>query len=1083
MIQNPCSMEKLPLSRYTWFLLGAIVIFFLPSCGPDLPQAVVSEYDSLPETVDFNYHIRPILADRCWSCHGPDANSREAGLRLDEEQYAFAALENGGHAFVHGSQGRSEALLRMISDDEEKLMPPPESNLELSPREIALIAKWIDQGAEWKKHWAFIQPERARVPEVRNPSWIQYNEIDHFIQRRLEEEELEPAAEAEKVRLLRRVTQDLTGLPPLVDDIDAFLSDESDEAYEQVVDRLLASDAHAERLTMEWLDLARYADSHGMHADGWRLMWPWRDWVISAFKENMPYDQFVTWQMAGDLIESPTRESRIATAFHRNHPMTAEGGVIDEEFRLEYVFDRANTVATAFLGLTMECSRCHDHKFDPISQEEYFQFSSFFNNVRELGMTGDDGNYGPMMILPEESEEEELKRIDSELTKLVSEWKSTRAGLSEIERFLEKVPEQPLVKVDFERRQRRPSSGNQRARTVFDGDSRVYAGADHQLVDGKNGQGIELTGDYDQVNIEIPPFRETDAFSAMAWIHSTKRRPNETQSLFSTAGNKNSFWRGWEFFLDSLNIPGVRIIHSLPHNVIHVSAKDSVSINQWQHLAMSYDGSMTGEGVKIFLNGKEMESQILIDDLTEDIQPVYDGNHKPWDRAVTIGRSGRLYTGEDGFFIGTIDEVRLFDTDLTATEVGVEAGILTLNGAHPEHREDLAKITARRSQEGLNFQEKRAELLQDRISLLKQIPEIMIMEELEEPRVMHVLNRGQYDQPLYPVSPATPVSVLDFSGEYSPDRLGLSQWLFDPENPLTARVAVNRYWQMIFGQGLVSTPHDFGNQGKLPTHPELLDFLALDLIDSGWDIRALLKKMVMSATYRQDSYSLPEERLKDPENLLLARGPSGRMPAEMIRDHGLAASGLLVNRVGGESVRPYQPEGLWLEKSNFSHILLEYEHSEGEDLYRRSMYTFIRRTSPPPFLNIFDAPSRDRCTIQREVTNTPLQALVLLNDPQFLEMARVLAQQVLDDGGETSELLVSAFRRITSREPTETELSVFHNLYSEELSRFEASPESVREYLSVGEYPVSDDVEPARLAALSVVTHTMLNQDEAYMKR
>lgn len=1060
------------------------MILGLSSCGVDLPPEVAKEFDALPETVDFNYHIRPILADRCWSCHGPDPNTRQAGLRLDQEQFAFAALKSGGKAFVHGHPGRSEALLRMVTNDPEKLMPPPASNLELSAREIALIAKWIDQGAEWKKHWAFLQPIRPDVPAVDRDDWTLHNEIDHFIQHRLRTEGMEPSEEAEKARLLRRVTQDLTGLPPTLEELDDFLEDNSEKAYETVVDRLLASDAHAERLTMDWLDLARYADSHGMHADGWRLMWPWRDWVISAFKENMPYDQFVTWQMAGDLLDQPSRDSRVATAFHRNHPMTAEGGVIDEEFRLEYVFDRANTVSTAFLGLTMECARCHDHKFDPISQEEYFQFSSFFNNVRELGMTGDDGNYGPMMILPGEEEEAELARIDRELHQLVSDWRANQSSVDDIGPYLEALPESPIISLDFDHQRRIPQQGNQRARTIFDRNEQVYSSATHTLVEGKRGRGVEVTGNYDQITVEIPPFEETDAFSAMAWIHSTKPKQNETQTIFSNAGNKNSFWRGWEFFLDSLNRPNVRITHSLPHNLIHVSARDSISIHQWEHLAMSYDGSMSADGVRIFLNGALLETDILIDALTEDIHPVYDGNHNPWDRAVTIGRSGRLYTGEDGFLTGTLDEVRMFDTDLTALEVAVEAGFTSLSASREAvWQHDLREIATRRSPETKAFRAARTEMLKERITLLKNIPEIMVMEELSDPRVMHVLNRGQYDQPLYPVQPATPISVLGFEGDFSADRLGLSEWLFDSLNPLTARVAVNRYWQMMFGRGLVSTPHDFGNQGELPSHPELLDWLAIEFMQSGWDVRQLLKSMVMSATYRQESKSSPEQRLLDPENILLARGPSGRMPAEMIRDHGLMASGLLVHKLGGESVRPYQPEGLWLELSNFSHILMEYEPDEGDALYRRSMYTFIRRTSPPPFLNIFDAPSRDRCTIQREVTNTPLQALVLLNDPQFLEMARVLAQQTMESGGDLDEMLSMAFRRITSRLPTPDELSIFRNLYAEEKTRFQSSPNEASQYLSVGEYPIPKGMNRTDLAALSVVTHTMLNQDEAYIKR
>lgn len=1066
-----------------WFLLLNLSFWAFSSCGTDLPSEVQVAYEALPETVDFNYHIRPILADRCWSCHGPDANAREANLRLDTEEDAFAALSNGeGKPFVDGNINRSVAFQRMISDDPERQMPPPASNLSLSAEEIALIAKWIDQGAEWKKHWAFIPPEKPASRVNSQQDWKQYNEIDAFVQQKLVAADLSPAPQADKQRLIRRVTQDLTGLPPTLPDIDAFLADESANAYEKVVDRLLQSEAYAERMAMEWLDVARYADSHGMHADGWRMMWPWRDWVISAFQENMPYDEFVTMQMAGDLFPEPTRESKLATAFHRNHPMTAEGGAIEEEFRLEYVFDRANTVSTAILGLTMECAKCHDHKFDPISQQEYYQFASFFNNVRDLGMTGDDGNYGPMLVLTDEEEQKTIDEIDELLASMVSDWETNIANIDEVAGYISTLQEKPLIGGRFEQRSRRIDNG--RGYTAFDGNRKVVSGAEHPLVEGKNGTGLAFTGVYDAVNLKIDPFRETDAFSGMAWVNSTKRKKNQTQTIMGTTGTKNSFWRGWEFYLDSMNIPAVRLIHSLPHNLIHVSALDSIQINEWTHIAFSYDGSMQAEGVSIFVDGKKVPVRIDLNKLTGDIQPVSDGTHEEYKKPVQVARSGRAYTGEDGNFKGRMDDVFLYKTDLTATEVAIQAGFLKADATASSQQVDWKYVSMRRSQAFRQFRQRRNNLLTKRVKMLQNVPEVMVMEELPIARTMHILNRGQYDQPLDPVEPGTPLAVLDFGPNYPVNRLGLSHWLFSENNPLTARVAVNRYWQMIFGTGLVATAHDFGNQGKLPTHPELLDWLAVEFWESDWDVRALLKQMVMSYTYRQESRMTPELQLHDPDNKLLARGPSHRLQAEMIRDHGLLASGLLTPKIGGESVRPYQPEGLWLEKSNFSHMLMEYEPDEGDNLYRRSMYTFIRRSSPPPFMNIFDAPSRDRCTIQREVTNTPLQALVLLNDPQFIEISRVLAQNLLKDTeGDLETKIKTGFRKITSRQPTADELAIYQKMYQAEWANFQENPQKAKEFVSVGEYPVDDTLDLSELAAMAMVTHTMLNQDEAFMKR
>jgi cytochrome c553 len=1019
-------------------------------CGPTLPDEVQAAYETLPGKVDFNYHIRPILSDRCWSCHGPDANSRKADLRLDTEEAAFAALADGrGNPFVAGNLGRSEAFLRLITDDPERVMPPPEAHLELTPREIALIAKWIKQGAEWKEHWAFIPPAKPEVPQLHN-EWKRNNEIDHFVQQQLMTEGLAPTEPANKTALLRRVSQDLTGLPPTLPEIDAFLADDDPDAYERAVDRLMASSAYAERMAVDWMDVARYGDSHGLHADGARYMWPWRDWVIEAFDQNMPYDQFVTWQLAGDLLPNATQSQILATAFNRNHPISGEGGVIEEEFRLEYVFDRANTVGTTLMGLTMECARCHDHKFDPISQKEYYQLAAFFNNIDDLGMIGDDGNYGPMLLLTTESDEQRLRQLEANIETQAAALETVRQQAQAVGRYVQQLPK-PAKAESFER----------------------FA-ASRQSA-GKVGRALRFEGEYDAVSLKgFPQLNEAQPATVMLWANTGKRAAGKTQTLAGNSGDKNNFWRGWDFFLDSLNRPSVRLIHSLPHNLIHVHALDSIPQGEWHHLAFSYDGSMQAGGIQLMVDGQAVPTTALKDQLYKNIYPIKVGNHQPDDRPLKVGRSGRVYTGEDGVFVGQLDELKYFDDKLNAVEVAQLAGLEPTEGSSPVRRSaayqaELAALTR---------------LRQARVTLLDSIPEVMVMREMSTPRTMHVLDRGQYDQPLDPVQAGTPQSVLGFPEDLPRNRLGLAKWLFSSDNPLTARVAVNRYWQLFFGQGLVNTPHDFGSQGSLPTHPQLMDWLAVGFQASGWDVKALHKRIVMSATYQQDSRTRPKLQELDPANQWLARAPSYRLPAEMIRDNALAASGLLIPRVGGPSVKPYQPEGLWKEKSTFSFQLLEYKPDTGADLHRRSLYTFLRRTSPHPFMNIFDAPNRDRCVVQREITNTPLQALVLLNDPQFLEAARALAQRSLQEAGTSlDDQLHFAFRCVSSRSPSAKELSVFQAMYQEEYERFNLQPRDAKVYLDVGTYPLPNGLDLAQTAALAVVTHTMLNQDDAYMKR
>ncbi|MDX1769246.1 MAG: PSD1 and planctomycete cytochrome C domain-containing protein [Arenibacter troitsensis] len=735
----------------------------------------------IPDKIDFTFHVKPILSDRCFKCHGPDKNAIEGGLSLNKAEDAYMALgKNKDHyAIVPGDVEKSELVNRLYTTDESLMMPPPESNLTVTKYEKEILKKWIEQGAEYKEHWAFIAPEKPIVPKTSNTTWAQ-NEIDQFVLSQLEQKGLEPNEKATKEKLLRRVFFDLTGLPPSVEQINNFVHNDSPNAYEEIIDSLLNTVDYAEHMSAEWMDIARYADTHGYQDDFERIMWPWRDWVIHAFKENMPYDQFVTYQLAGDLMPNANAEQVLATGFNRNHKITFEGGVIPEEYRIEYVEDRAVTFGTAFLGLTFECARCHDHKYDPISQKNHFELFSFFNNIDELGLT--PGGAG-------------------------------------------KIPK--------------------------------------------------------------------------------------------------------------------------PYMTITEKEKNGV----------------------------------------------------------------------------------------------------------------------------LSF-------VQLQKSTMKEVP-VMVMNEMEEVRPSYILNRGVYDQPTTQVFPNTPESILPYPEEYPKNRLGLAKWLFHEDNPLTARVTVNRYWQRMFGTGLVASSFDFGNQGSLPTHPELLDFLAIKLKEEGWDTRKILKYMALSATYQQSTKVSKDLQELDPENRLLARAPRLRLTAELIRDQALKISGLLNPEVGGPSVKPYQPAGIWeATTGGGGGSTATYITSTGKDLYRKSLYTFWKRTVPPPSMMTFDAASRDLCTVKRQETNTPLQALVLLNDPQIIEASRLIAKNAIDRNKEIGDQIKYIFKLATSRTPDEEELSMLNNYYNSMLQKVNEEGIDPQDYLSIGDFEIDSSYSKKQLAALALTAHTILNLDE-----
>lgn len=736
-------------------------------------------HQTVPDIVDFNFHVKPILSDRCFTCHGPDENTREADLRLDTKDGMFAALgkEKDHFAIVPGDVLKSTLVDRIYTDNPDDIMPPPESNLTLEAYEKEILKKWIEQGAQWKKHWSFLPIEKPEVPTVQNEDWIQ-NEIDNFVLAKLEKEGLTPAEKASKRSLLRRVSFDLTGLPPTLEELENFEKDDSPDAFEKAVDKLLNSDAWAENMTARWMDLARYADTHGYQDDLERTMWPWRDWVIHAYRKNMPYDEFVKWQLGGDLIPNRSKEQLIASAFNRNHKITQEGGVIPEEYRVEYVSDRTQTFGTAFLGLTFECAKCHDHKYDPISQKDFYSLYSFFNNVPEYGL--------------------------------------------------------------------------------------------------------------------IEPYG------------------------------------------------------AIPQPYITLTKEE-------------------------------------------------------------------------------IDQTLTFINNLDTMET---------------------------------------------------IP-LMVMEEMDTIRQAYILNRGAYDKPTKPVESETPTSILEFKDEFPKNRLGLADWLFHKDNPLTARVTVNRLWQQCFGNGIVATSYDFGNQGSLPTHPELLDFLAAKFRDEGWDMRAILKYIVLSSTYQQSAKVTADLLERDPENQLLARASRLRLSAEMIRDHALAVSGLLNKTIGGPSVKPYQPEGLWQETTGGGGgSTARYVRDEGSKLYRRSMYTFWKRTVPPPSMMTFDAASRDFCMVQRETTSTPLQALIMLNDPQIVEAARVLAYRAIENAEDLENRISIMFEWATSRKPTVEEIMNLKEYFEEEFNRFKEEPKEAESFLAVGEYEQKELLETPEMAAYAIVANAIFNLDE-----
>jgi Protein of unknown function (DUF1553)/Protein of unknown function (DUF1549)/Planctomycete cytochrome C/Concanavalin A-like lectin/glucanases superfamily len=1021
-----------------------------------------------PGRLQYNRDVRPILADKCFSCHGPDANARKADLRLDLRESAVAE-HDGGRPIVPGRADQSQIVSRIQSADDDEKMPPSKSNLRLSAVEIDVLRRWIAEGAEYQPHWSFIPPKAGPVPDVRNAKWPR-NEIDHFVLAALEAKNLHPAAAAGKETLLRRLSFDLAGLPPTLEELDAFLADATPDARERAVDRLLSSKHFGERMAVDWLDAARYADTNGYFGDKTRMMWLWRDWVIDAFNRNMPFDQFTIEQLAGDLLPGASTSQKIATGFNRNHMANNESGIIDEEYRVEYVLDRLDTTATTWLGLTVGCAQCHDHKFDPISQKEFYELFAFFNNGPETGLITND-NSPPLMSVPSADQRLEMKRLEENRLRVEKSFAPMKELLNQrlvvwqkeaVESLPKPEGDSLIAHYDFEERLTSNGAKGGSAHTI--GTTLAYESGLMGMAakfDATQHAEADLGGAFDA----------DKPWTISVWMNADCSLAC-VLSKIEPVGDR----RGLEVIWQKGRLQ-INLVQQWSVNGIEVVTDEPMSGKRWHHLLLSYDGKRKAKGLSVYIDGLPASVSVQRDTLNGSI-----ANHEPL-------RIGRRDSGL-GFY-GMLDELRLLQRAVEPAEVrgwfwgerlrGIISGKKRsssdqelLLGYYVDHHADSTTRTAFQDVQSA----KRAEQ-----TLRDSIPTTLIMQEMDKPRVTAVLMRGEYDKPGEEVQPATPAAISPWPEGAPRNRLGLAQWLVSPANPLTARVMVNRLWQQCFGEGLVRTMNDFGAQGEQPTHPELLDWLAVRFMKSGWDVKAMLKLIVMSATYRQSSgFAISGSRSDDPENRLLSRGPSFRLSAEMLRDEALAVSELLVPRIGGPSVKPYQPPGLWEAVSYNGEET--YTPDSGDGLWRRSLYTFIKRQAPPPSLLMFDGPTREKCTVRRARTNTPLQALLLLNDETYVEAARVLAARVLREADPNDEArLTQMFRRVTSRLPASEEISTLRGLLGRQTVRFSRDRRAAEQLIAVGKSAHGRDLDPVLLATWTVLAQTLFNLDETIALR
>jgi len=968
---------------------------------------------STQDRVDFNRDVRPLLADYCYQCHGPDQAKRKGGLRLDQSEGARARLDSGHHAIVPGKPTDSRLLAVVTSTDAEEQMPPAKTGKRLNPAQVELLTRWIREGAEWKAHWAYITPEKPAAPEVRNPDWPR-NAIDHFLLARIEKEGLQPSPEADRRTLARRVTLDLTGLPPTVEEVDAFLADSSSDAFEKLVDRLLTTEAYGERMAVPWLDLARFADSDGYHADAPRSMWQYRDWVIQAFVRNLPFDQFLTEQLAGDLLPGATLEQRIATAFNRNGMSSTEGGADPDEYLNKYVTDRVNTFGTVFLGSSIQCAECHNHKYDPFTQREYYQLYDFFNRIDEKGLDSDPAP--PFVKVPTQAQARELQTTKTQAQELANR-------------------HQKALDV-----------------TRSDWDS-VQAAWEAEILRGTGSpEGLTL-GPWSQAG----PFVETDPAVPFAKEYG----PEKAIKADGTFQDGRITWQSRTNWKEGV-VQGLDT--AIGATYLHRTL--TAQTTRTQPLFFGSD-----DGIRVWLNGKELLSK----DLSRSVGPNQDEVQAP------------LLAGENPLVVKIVNKGgacgMYFAADRDAGDPKFlamrEIARLPVSKRTPEQVADLRHyFRESHLPEVKTLGTELAAARKRQTDAEAVIPTLRIMEDMAKPRASHIRVRGDYRAKGDVVSADVPTSCLPRARYIgSTNRLDLARWVVDPANPLTSRVAVNRFWGLFFPNPLVKTANEFGTNGEPPSHPDLLDWLARQFIDDHWDVKIFLKRIVTSATYRQSSHVNAARLARDPDNRLLARGPRFRMSAEMLRDNALAVSGLLVRRIGGPSVRPYQPPGLWEEKMFAGN---KYEVGQGEELFRRSLYTLWKRTVPNPTLQTFDAPDRALCTVQRQATCTPLQAFVTMNDVTYLEASRVFAERILRESPETTprSRIDRAFQTALARPATEREQDAMGRLVTDLGTLYANNPKASEDLARVGQSPSSTQIPPNELAVWTGFASVILNLDE-----
>ena len=1080
---------------------SATIIFLISACA--CAENIRPDKNNSQQTaLTFNQHIRPILSEHCFACHGPDEANREAGLRLDQPVSATALLDSGTHAIVPNKPTESEIIARTTSDDTDLVMPPPSAKLgQLSLSDIAILKQWITDGATYEPHWAFLAPKKPKsTPPASHP-------IDDIVSHHLSKHGLQLQQKASRTTLLRRATFDLTGLPPTATEVESFQANSSPDAYRKLLDRLLQSPRYGERMASDWLDIARYSDSYGFQRDTPRpTMWPWRDWVIKSFNDNIPWDNFVLWQLAGDLLPDATQEQMLATAFNRLHQQENEGGSVAEEYRVRYVNDRVTTFGTAFLGLTLECCRCHDHKFDPLSQKDFYSLFAFFDDIDEAGLYSffTQATPTPKLQLTDSTLQKQIDRLTQEIQKKHQSLKKLKKEVRE-KIYLSLSDDTPLSRnyglnhdtihgeiahYSFDNRlengrfpsliykiastktnSSEPKQTEQKKDSTTTNHQQKYAAqspADNAVVDGHTGQAIHLTGDH-PVTTPVGNFSRSDPFSISCWI--------KIPSSFNRAVifHRSKAWtdagsRGYELIIDQDHLRW-SLIHFWPGDAASIRMIEKAPTNKWVHVVVCSNGTGLANGLSISLDGHQVKTEVVQDNLT---RTILGGGGD----TITIGERMR----DHGFKNGFVDEFRVFARALSPLEIQecCEPGTLANAIQSKTNFDALSDYLADIDIDVLTHRKQLQNLYKDRNKLLEKSAEIMVMRESLQPKQAYVLTRGEYGKRAEPVEPTTPKILPSFPSAFPRNRLGLARWLLDPDHPLLARVTVNRFWQALFGEGLVRSAEDFGSQAMQPEYPELLDLLAWKFShpkDQGgfsWDVKSLLRFIMTSDTYQQRSLAAGKTMAHDPENSWLARGPRHRLPAEMIRDSALSVSGLLDETLGGPPVRPYDiAESFKPEKIG-----------SGTALYRRSIYTYWRRSGPAPVLETFDVPNRVVCTVKRDTTNTPLHALVLLNGTQFVEASRVLAENVLRlNSNDLSSAIKQAFYVLTSRHPDKDEQRILIQMVEDQHSWYEMHPENTQELLCVGEKSKSTDLNETDVATLATVINGLFAHDESVMKR